>query len=60
MVSKIFCLSCLNRWRNILDTVMKRHVVMRMKVNSNKVICPDFSRNVLYGCIDDHDELPLG
>ena len=33
---------------------------MRIKVNSNKGICPDFSRNVLYGCRDDHDELPLG
>ena len=31
-----------------------------MKVNSNKGICPYFSRNVLYGCRYDHDELPLG
>ena len=38
---------------------MKRHAVMKMKVNSNKSICPNFSRNVLDGCKDDHDELPL-
>ena len=30
-----------------------------MKDNSNKVICPDFSRNVLDGCINDNDELLL-
>ena len=33
---------------------------MILKVNSKKVICPDFSRNVLYGSRDDHYELPLG
>ena len=38
---------------------MKRHAVMRMKVNSNKGICPDFSRNVLDGCRDDRVDLPL-
>ena len=38
---------------------MKRHVVIRMKVYSNKGICPDFSRNFLYCCKDDHDELTL-
>ena len=38
---------------------MKSHAVMRMKVNSNKGICPDFSTNILDGCTDDHDELPL-
>ena len=32
---------------------------MRMKLKSNKAICPDFRRNVLYGCRDDNDELPL-
>ena len=32
---------------------------MSMKVNSNKGICPDFSRNVMNGCRDDHDDLPL-
>ena len=31
---------------------------MRMKVNRNKGFCPDFSRNILYGFRDDHDELP--
>ena len=46
--------------RNIHDPVIKRHVAMRMKVNSNKGICPDFSRNVLDGFRYDHDELPLG
>ena len=38
---------------------MKLHAVMRMKVNSNKGICPDFSRNVLDVCRYDHDELQL-
>ena len=59
MVSKIWCLSCIHSWWNLLDPVRKRHAVMRMNVNSNKGICPDFIRNVLYGCRDDHDELPL-
>ena len=30
-----------------------------MKVDSNKVICPEFGRNVLNGCRYDHDKLPL-
>ena len=30
-----------------------------MKVDSNKVICSDFCRNVLDVCRDDRDELPL-
>ena len=30
-----------------------------MKVDINKVIYPDFGRNFLGGCRDDHDELPL-
>ena len=38
---------------------MKSHAVMRMKVIIIKVICPDFSRNVLDGCGDYHDKLPL-
>ena len=59
MVPKIFCLSCLNSWRNLLDPVRKRQAVMRMKVDSNKGICPDFGRNVLGDRRDDHDELPL-
>ena len=59
MVLKICRLSCLNSWWNILDTVMKRHTVMRMKVNSSKGICTNFSRNVLDGCRNDHDDLPL-
>ena len=32
---------------------------MRMKVGSNKGICPDFGRDVLGGCRYDHDELSL-
>ena len=32
---------------------------MRMNTNSNKGICPDFSKNVLVGFRDDHDDLPL-
>ena len=32
--------------------------MMRMKVNSNKGIYPEFSRNVLYSCSDYHDDLP--
>ena len=59
MVSKICCLSRLNSLWNILDPVRKSNAVMRMNVDSNKVICPDFSSNILYGCRDDHDELPL-
>ena len=59
MVSKIWRLSCLNTWLYLLDPVMKHHAVMRMKVNSNKGIYPDFSRNILDGCRDDHDDLPL-
>ena len=59
MVTKIFCLSRLNSWRNILDPVRKIQVVMRMKVDSNKGICTDFGRNVLDGCIYDHYGLPL-
>ena len=30
-----------------------------MKVDSNKIICPDFGRNILDGLRDDHDDLPL-
>ena len=32
---------------------------MRMKVGRNKGIYPDFGRNVLDGCTDDHNYLPL-
>ena len=32
---------------------------MSMKVNSKKVIFPDFGRNVLDGCRDGHNDLPL-
>ena len=46
-------------WLNILGTVRKSHAVMRMKVNSNKVIYPDFIRNFLDGYRDDYGELPL-
>ena len=59
MVSEICCLSCLNSWWNIIDPVRKSHAVMRMKVKRNKGICPEFSRNALDGCRDDHDELTL-
>ena len=38
---------------------MKHHAVIRIKVNRNKVICPDFSRNVLDGYRDEHNDLPL-
>ena len=38
---------------------MKRHAVMTMKININKGMFTDFSRNVLGGCRDDHDEMPL-
>ena len=59
MVPKICCLSHLNSWRNLLDPVRKIQAVMRMKVDRNKGICPDFGRNVLDGCRDDNDELAL-
>ena len=55
----ICCLYRLNIWSNILDPVSKIHVVKRMKVNSNKVICTDFCRNVMYDCRYDHDDIPL-
>ena len=59
VVPKICCLSRLNSWRNIIDPDRKIQAVIRIKVDRNKVICPDFGRNVLYGCRDYHDELPL-
>ena len=59
VVSKIFCLSPLNLWRNLLDPAKKRQVVIRTKVDSNKVICTDFARMFLGGCRDDHDDIPL-
>ena len=58
-VSKICCIYHLNiRWKKI-NPVRKIHVVMRIKVNSNKLIFPDFSRDVFDGCINYHDELPM-
>ena len=45
VVPKICFLSGLNRWRNLLDPVKKRQLVMRMKVNSNKGICSEFGSN---------------
>ena len=59
LVTKICCLSPLNIWHNLLDPSNKRQALNRMKVDSNKRICPDFGRNVLYGCRDNNDELPL-
>ena len=59
VVPKILCLSRPNSWRNLLGPSKKRQAVMRMKVDSNKGICPDFGRNVLDGFRDDNDELPL-
>ena len=59
VVPKICYLSHLNSWHNLLYQYIKIQVVMRMKVDSNKGICPDFGRNVLDGCRDDQDELPL-
>ena len=38
---------------------MKRHAVMRMKVDINKGICPYFIRNVLDACRYDYDEPSL-
>ena len=37
---KICCLSYLNIWNNLLNPARKRQMVIRMKVDSNKVICP--------------------
>ena len=59
VVPKICCISRLNSWHNIIDPDRKRKAVMRMKVYINKGICSKFVRNVLYGCRDDHDDLPL-
>ena len=59
IVPKICCLSRLNNCLNLLDPSRKIQVVMRMKVDSNKGICPGFGRNILDGCKDEHDDLPL-
>ena len=59
VVPKIFCLSRLNSWRNLLDPSRKKQAATRMKVDSNKGICPNFGRNVLDGRENDHDDLPL-
>ena len=59
VVPEIYCLSRLDSWGNILDPSIKRQAVMRMKVDRNKGIYPYFGRNVLDGCRDDHDDMPL-
>ena len=59
VVLKICCISRLNSWRSILDPSRKIQAVMRMKVHSNKIICPDFGRGFLDVCRDDYDDLPL-
>ena len=59
VVPKIFCLSRLNSWRNILDPARKIQAVMRMKDDRNKGMCPEFGKNILDSCRDDHDDLPL-
>ena len=59
VVPKILFLYRLNNCQNILDPDRKIQAVIRMKVDSNKGICPDFGRNVLDGCRDDNDELAL-
>ena len=56
---KICFLSHLSSWQDLLYSARKRKAVMRIKVDSNKVICPDFDRNILNGCIYDHYYLPL-
>ena len=59
VVPKIYCLSRLNSWRNILDPSRKRKAVTRTKVDSNKGIYLEFGRNVLDGCRYHHCYLPL-
>ena len=59
MVPKIFCLSRLNSWRNLIDLSRKIQAVTRIKVNNNKGICPDLGRIFLDGSRDDHDDMPL-
>ena len=59
VVPKICCLSHPNSWRNLLDTSRKIQVVKRMKVDSYKVICPDFGRNIFDVFRDYHDYMPL-
>ena len=56
---KIFCLSSLNSWRNLLDPSRKRKAVTRMKVYSKKGICLDFGGNILDGCRYDNNDMPL-
>ena len=59
VVPKIFCLSRINIWRSLLDPARKRQAVMSMKVDSNKVIFPDFGKIFLDGCRYDNDDLSL-
>ena len=59
MNPKICCLYRLNIWRNLPYPSRKIQAVTNMKVDSNKGICPDFGRNIFYGCRDDHDDLKL-
>ena len=56
---KMSCLYHINIWCNLLDPFRKIQTMMRMKVDINKGICPDFGRNILDDCRDYHDDLPL-
>ena len=59
MVLKMICLYHIKSRCNLLDTVIKRQIMMRIKDDSNKVICPKFSGNVFDVCMDDHDDMTL-
>ena len=56
---KTFFLSRLNSWHNLLDSLSKTKMMINIKVDRNKVVCPDFVRNVLDGCRDNHYDLSL-
>ena len=59
VLTKICCISCLNIWRNLLDTFSKRQTVIIMKVDRKKVIYPEFGRKILDGFIDYYNDLIL-
>ena len=53
------CLSRLKRRYTLFNPVSKIPTMMGMNIEINKGIYPDFARNVLDGCRDDHDDLSL-
>ena len=59
MVLKIICLCRIHIQWNLINPVRIRQMVTIMKVGRNTWICTYFGRNVLDGCRENHDELPI-